>query len=180
MLCRFPKVIILTVIVAASGPLLSGQSSAASDMDEGVQAVVAGQWDRAVRFWTKAIEKNPKSYVAHVNRGSAYMRSGHVLKAISDWHKARELAPVFAYAVYTEDFIIQNSSDNSILNYVVPLELEPDHIPSVIMAGSTYQDLGKTEKAATLYRQSIDLTKNPLLKAFFDHWVNTIEASPHK
>jgi tetratricopeptide (TPR) repeat protein len=151
---------------------------ASNDMSEGVKAVLAGQWERAIEFWTKAIQKDPKSYVAHVNRGSAYMRSGHVLKAVSDWHKARELSPAFAYAVFTGDFIIQNTSDNPILNYAVSLELEPDHITSVIMIGSTYQDLGHTEKAATLYRKSIDLTKNPLLKSFFDHWITTMESSP--
>jgi tetratricopeptide (TPR) repeat protein len=156
------------------------QCRASSELNEGAQAILAGEWDRAIAFWSKVIRKNPKSYVAHVNRGSAYMRSGHVLKAVSDWHKARELSPDFAYAVYTGDFIIQNSTDNRIFNYAVSLELEPDHVPSVIMAGSTYLDLGQTEKAAALYRQSIDLTKNPLLKSIFDHWITTMQSSSGK
>jgi len=174
------KAIAAALVVVACLALSSPKCRAASDMNDGVRAVLAGQWERAIEFWTKTIEKDPKSYVAHVNRGSAYMRSGHVLKAISDWHKARELSPAFAYAVFTGDFIIQNTSDSPLLNYAVSLELEPDHIPSVIMAGSTYQDLGQTEKAAALYRKSIDLTKNPLLKSFFDHWTTTMESSPRQ
>jgi tetratricopeptide (TPR) repeat protein len=176
----FFKAVVAALVVVTCLTFSCPKCRASSEMNEGVRAVLAGQWERAIEFWTKTIEKNPKSYVAHVNRGSAYMRSGHVLKAISDWHKARELSPAFAYAVFTGDFIIQNTSDSPLLNYAVSLELEPDHVPSVIMAGSTYQDLGQTEKAAALYRKSIDLTKNPLLKSFFDHWTTTMESSPRQ
>lgn len=99
------------------------------------------------------------------------------MRGIVDWHRARDLAPPFVYALYTGDFVTQATADNLILNYGVSLELEPDHIASVIMMGSTYQELGEINHAVDLYRKSIDLTKNPLLKSYLDHWATTTEAS---
>jgi tetratricopeptide (TPR) repeat protein len=176
----FFQLAVIALLIVSCSAFWSPECIASGAMNQGVQALLNGQWNRAIKFWTKVIRRNPGSYVAHVNRGSAYMRSGHVLKAISDWHKAKELAPVFAYAVYTREFILQNNPDNRILNYAVSLELEPNHVSSVIMTGSTYQDLGQTKKAAALYRQSIDLTKDPRLKCVFEHWLSTLESSPNR
>ena len=44
------------------------------------------------------------------------------------------------------------------------------------MAGITYLDLGRSDKALELYRNSIDLTKNPLFKSFLDYWITSIES----
>jgi hypothetical protein len=61
------------------------------------------------------------------------------------------------------------------LNYAASLELDPDHIPSVVMMGAMYLDLGLDKMAVDLYRKSKDLTKNPLLKNHLEHWVETLE-----
>lgn len=158
--------------------LVMGTANSSLSMDyveKGIQAMRRGRLDTAVAWWTQAIDRNPKSYSAYVNRGSAYMGSGYVRKAISDWHKAKALSPLFAYGVFSGDFVRQASGDTSMLNFAAALELDPDHVPSVCMMGLTYLDLGLPEMAAALYRQSIELTKNPLLKSHFDHWADTLE-----
>jgi tetratricopeptide (TPR) repeat protein len=149
----------------------------AGDFERGLEAAKTGQLDRAIDSWTRFIERNPKSYSAYVNRGNAYIRSGHIFKGIMDWHQARKLSPLFAYAVYNQDYIAQASGDTAMLNYASPLELDPDYIPSVAMIGIAYMELGQKAKAAELYRKSMDLTKNPLLKTHLDHWAETIESS---
>jgi len=93
-----------------------------------------------------------------------------------DWHQARKLSPLFAYGVYSRDYIAQASGDTAMLNYASPLELDPEHIPSVTMIGIAYLELGKKAKAAELFRKSIDLTKNPLLKTHLDHWAEAAES----
>lgn len=94
-----------------------------------------------------------------------------------DWHQARKLSPLFAYGLYSRDYIAQASGDTAMLNYASPLELDPEYIPSVAMIGIAYLELGQKAKAAELYRKSMDLTKNPLLKTHLDHWAETIESS---
>lgn len=95
-----------------------------------------------------------------------------------DWHRASELSPAFAYAVYTGDFVGQSSGRGRLLNYVVSIELDPDRIVSVLMMGMMYLDLGQSEKVAELYRKSANLTKNPLLKSELDYWANMLETAP--
>jgi tetratricopeptide (TPR) repeat protein len=169
---------VTVLLLVTHGVFFCPISEGANEIDEGLKAARAGQIERAIQLWTKAIQRNPRSYVAHVNRGSAYLRTGYVWKGISDWHRARELSPPFVYALYTGDFVTQAAADSSLLNYAVSLELEPDHVASVIMMGTAYQDLGRKERATELYRKSVDLTRNPLLKSSLDHWATTLEASP--
>jgi len=170
----------LTILFGAPAVFSPTYSVAASDFEMGLEAAKVGHLDQAVELWTRFIERNPKSYSAYVNRGNAYIKSGYVFKGIMDWHQARKLSPLFAFGVYSQDYIAQASGDTDMLNYASPLELDPEHIPSVAMIGIAYLELGRKAKAAELYRKSIDLTKNPLLKTHLDHWAETIESSVHE
>ena len=177
MLRTITKVAAVLIIACSSLVFLPADGTASEDVEQGLVAARSGQLDRAVRLWSKAIRKNPKSYSAYCNRGSAYIRSGYVLRGILDWHKARDFSPAFAYASYGGPFIGEASGDPAMLNYAMSTELDPDFVPSVMMTGITYLDVGRTDKALELYRNSIDLTKNPLFKSFLDYWITSIESS---
>jgi tetratricopeptide (TPR) repeat protein len=152
----------------------SATAESLSRMEQGIFEARSGRLDAAIDLWTRAIRRNSKSYAAHVNRGTAYMRSGHVLKAVIDWHRAKELSPVFAYSLYCADYIFEASENPSMLNFAVTVELEPDHVASVSMLGSTLLDLGQNARAAELFRKSVDLTTNELLKARLEYWADSI------
>jgi tetratricopeptide (TPR) repeat protein len=176
MLRTLTKIAAVLIITCSILVILPADSTASEDLEQGLIAARSGQLDRAVRLWSKAIRKHPKSYAAYINRGSAYIRSGHVLRGILDWHKAREYSPAFAYASYGGDFIGEASGNPAMLNYAMSTELDPDYVASVIMTGIMYLDVGRTDKALELYRNSIDLTKNPLFKSFLDYWITSIES----
>ncbi|MDQ7785402.1 MAG: tetratricopeptide repeat protein [Desulfomonilaceae bacterium] len=148
---------------------------ASNDIERGLQAVRSGDVERAIQAWTTALRRNPKSYAAYVNRGSAHMQAGYVFKGITDWHKARDFSPTFAYGVYSGGYIRQASGNAAMLNYAASLELDPDHVASVVMMGVTYLDLGRRDMALDLFKKSKDLTKNPLLKNYLEHWGETLE-----
>ncbi len=177
MLRTITKIAAILIITCSNLVFVPADSTASEDFDQGLIAARSGQLDRAVRSWSRAIRRNPKSYAAYINRGSAYILSGHVLRGILDWHKAREFSPAFAYASYGVHFIGEASGDPAMLNYAMSTELDPDYVPSVVMTGITYLDLGRTDKALELYRNSIDLTKNPLFKSFLDYWIASIEST---
>ena len=134
-------VITMSAVVAHALVCLPAIVQAAGEFEQGLRAARSGDLARAIEMWTVVIDRNPKSYAAYVNRGSAYLRSGHVFKGISDWHKARSLSPVFAYGVYTGDLVLQASGNTAMLNYAASLELDPEHVASVIMVGALYMDL---------------------------------------
>lgn len=52
-----------------------------------------GQYDRAIVFFNKAIEKNPRFAEAYYNRGITYLEKKQFDKAISDFTKAIEINP---------------------------------------------------------------------------------------
>jgi len=170
------RAVVLAILAAALVQIWSTQGIAGKDeVDRGLQALRKGRVDAAIDMWTRAIKKNPKSYAAHVNRGSAYLLAGHVLRGIRDWHEAENLAPAFAYAVYEGDFIPEVNHNAEMLNFAAPLEIDPDHIASVLMMGAAYLEFGLTEEAAELYKKSVNLTSNPLLKSQLDHWLGTLD-----
>lgn len=169
----FISIFCLGVVMAVAAMSPAAAESAAR-MERALLAAESGRLDVAIDLWTKIIHRNPKSYAAYVNRGTAYMKSGHVLKAVTDWHRARELSPLFAYGVYREDYILEAPANPSALNFAITVELEPDHVASVSMLGSTLLDLGRKRRAVELFRKSVDLTKNDLLKARLEYWADSI------
>lgn len=135
----------------------------------------AGKLDQAISLWSKDLKQRPKSYSAYVNRGTAYMMTGRVRQAISDWAKAAKYAPVFSYGIYREDFIDEAPGNTAILNFAKSLELDPEYIPSVLMMGALYIELGREETAVGLYKEAVDLTRNPMLKSYLDYWIASLE-----
>ncbi|MEW6111114.1 MAG: hypothetical protein AB1664_03215 [Thermodesulfobacteriota bacterium] len=165
------------VLVVTGAYIASSQTLAevSSSFDRGFRAARSGHLDEAILHWSAAIQREPKCYAAYVNRGTAYLKTGHVLRGIRDWHTAQKYSPIFAYGLYTEDFINKAPGDTGMLTYAKSLEIDPDHMPSVAMIGVAYLDFGRSQIAADLYRMSLELTKNPLLKNYLDHWMKSVE-----
>lgn len=168
-------VISLIVLVLVAAFVCPAASEASELFEEALYQANQGHLERAVDLWTRFIQRHPKSYAAYANRGTAHLWTGHVYKGIMDWHRAKDLSPLFAYAVYNARFIPDAERNSTMLNYAIPLELEPDYYPSVHMTGSLLQDLGRTDKAVIIFRKSIDLTKNPLLKSHLEYWATSLE-----
>ena len=147
------------------------------EVEKGIAEARSGRLDAAIKIWTNVIRKRPKCYAAHVDRGAAYMRSGYILRGVMDWNRARSLSPMYAYGMYFSEFITEAPKNKDVLNFAASLELEPDHVASVFMMGATFLDLGRKDKAAQLFRNSVDLTKNPLLKNHLEYWAASIESS---
>ena len=167
----------LFVIVATMSMQRSVMASPMSEFDMATAELRQGGLEEAVRLLDSFIVKNPKSYAAHVNRGSALFYLGYVYRGVLDWHKARDLAPLFAFGVFTGEIVWQSEPRGPYLDFVASIELYPDHVATVGMIGATYLDLGLTEKALNFYRKSADLTSNPLFKADLEWWSYTLKPS---
>lgn len=177
---RFFSLMTALTILALWGTSPSPVLAAPDELRQGIEAARNGRLDKATELWSRTIEKDPKCYAAWVNRGSAHIKRGYVYKGIMDWHRANQLSPIFAYGVYTGEFVRHAAAGRPILNYAVSIELDPEHFPSVAMMGVTLLDLGLTKMAVELFRKSIDLTKNPLVKSQLDYWANSLESPEDK
>ncbi|MFH0824496.1 MAG: hypothetical protein V2B18_17210 [Pseudomonadota bacterium] len=152
-----------------------GAAAGDTEFQQAVKQAREGHLDRSIRLWSRCIQKDPKSYPALVNRGTAYLMTGYVSRGLRDWSEANRMSPLFAFAVYNEAFIDRAARKDGMISFVKPLEIDPDYIASIVMTGSTYLDLGREGEAAELFRLSIDLTRNPLLKNTLEHWAGTLD-----
>ena len=59
----------------------------------------AGDYEKQVEYYTKAIELAPNWAYAYNNRGVAYFNLGMWMEAKADWDKAVELKPGYRLAV---------------------------------------------------------------------------------
>jgi len=65
-------------------------------------------WIDPETLWSYVIEKNPESYVAHINRGCAYAQNGMDALALKDFNRAVDIAPHIATAYYDCGVVFQD------------------------------------------------------------------------
>lgn len=170
-------IIVCLVVVAPFFQAKAAEAISASDFDLASAAIRDGRLEHAIKLLDSYIIKNPKSYPAHINRGSALFYSGYVSRAVDDWHKAKNLAPLFAFGVFTGEIVWQSAPRGNYLDYVASIELYPDHVATINMLGATYLDFGLNKKALDLFRKSAELTANPLFKTDLEWWSYTLNPS---
>jgi tetratricopeptide (TPR) repeat protein len=164
--------VILISILALDAPSLG--LGVSHIFDKGLAAARKGDLPKAILLWSRVIELRPDSYAARINRGFALIKSGHVIKGVNDWSESIDLAPSFAFQTHCSDYAL-GFKGNGPVKFVRPIELDPEHVASVIMAGALCLDLGRRDQAKDLFEKSIDLTRNPLLKNRFDHWAKSLD-----
>ena len=60
---------------------------------DGVNQADLGKYNEALKYFTKAIEEDPKNFISYFNRASIRMHLGDIQGAINDFHKSESLAP---------------------------------------------------------------------------------------
>ena len=166
---------IKTVALIAFVLILWHAPAMADDFAKGVRALDSGDHELAVKLFSSYLARRPRTYEALVNRGTALVRSGHIFEAISNWHGATELAPLFAYAFYSDEVVRSVTPRNKPVRYVASLELVPERAASVVMTGAMFLDLGLKSPAIDLFRMSTSLTKDPIFKTDLEYWIRTLD-----
>ena len=69
-------------------------------VDKGVQDFARGQYEKAIKSYSKAIRLNPKTANVYNKRGVAYQSLGQYDKAIQDYDEAIRLDPENAASPY--------------------------------------------------------------------------------
>jgi len=96
--------------------------------NRGVTYGESGQYQKAISYFTKAIELNPKYAETYCNLGKAYAGLGQYPKAISDYTKAIELNPEFAVACNNRGVVYADLGQypKAISDYTKAIELNPN------------------------------------------------------
>lgn len=111
--------------LALAAVVLVSTGAADKELQEGIQAQQAGQHEKAIAVFTRAIKRNPKNVQAYFYRGVVLSGASQFDEGIKDYSKAIELKPDHKEAYWSRGYSYANAKkyDQAIADYTKALEL---------------------------------------------------------
>lgn len=134
-----------------------------SDMilrEAGVNELGAKRMDRAVTYFTRAIEANPTHRLSYMLRGSCYSKLGLYDKAIQDYTKASGLEPenYRPYESLGYNYSLKKDYDKAIPWYEKAIALNPKSGEAYNNLGYTWFLKGNKDKALEYLNKAIEVS----------------------
>lgn len=134
-----------------------------SDMilrEAGVNEMGAKRMDRAVTYFTRAIEANPTHRLSYMLRGSCYSKLGLYDKAIQDYTKASGLEPenYRPYESLGYNYSLKKDYDKAIPWYEKAIALNPKSGEAYNNLGYTWFLKGNKDKALEYLNKAIEVS----------------------
>ena len=97
-------------------------------------------YQKAIAYYTEALEQKPDLLEAYVNRGIVYNDIDKVDKALESYDTAIQLDPNYTDAYYNRGFtyILKEDLDNAIADFSKVIELNPEHAEAYYFRGLLY------------------------------------------
>lgn len=117
--------------------------------------------DRALSYFTEAIEKSPTAWDCVV-RGLIWHSRGELDKAIADFDKAIQIDPTFAVAYGNRGMAWGDKGDNdkAIADYTEAIRLDGTVSAAYYGRGCIWHSMGQYDKAIADYTQTIRIDRN--------------------
>ena len=125
----------------------------------GNQSYQKGDYDEAIKHYSKAIELDSNYVSAYYNRGSAYGQKGGHNLAIADYSKVIELKPDYVGAYFNRGlaYWAKREYKRAIENYDKVIELDPDYVGAYYNRGLAYRAEGEYKRAIEDFSEAIKL-----------------------
>ena len=126
----------------------------------GIYNARQGNQEKAIEYFTKAIEDNPKYSDAYYNRAyEQQLIGGKEKQIISDYTKSLELNPNDNEAHMNRGlvFMKMGENDKAISDYKKSIEIKPDYPIVYANLGNAYKLKGDNEKACENWKKSLEL-----------------------
>jgi tetratricopeptide (TPR) repeat protein len=129
---------------------------------QGIASLEEGQYDRAISYFNKAIDMEPRSVGAYRYRGIAYAEKGQYDKAISNYNMAIRLSPNNAYTYFLRGIAYFKGGhyDVAIYNYDEAIKITPNFTEAYYNRGLAYKEKGQYNKAIADYTKTIEIKPN--------------------
>ena len=131
--------------------------------NRGIDHGERGEYDLAIKDFTKAIKLKPDYAFAYNNRGAVYRSKGDHDLAIEDCNKAIRLKSDYAEAYSNRGAAYRNKGDykRAIEDYNKAIQLKPNFVQAYYNRGLAYHEKGELDVAIRDYNNAIVL--NPKL-----------------
>ena len=108
-------------------------------------------------LWGDTLAKNPKSWMAHLNLGTVFMREGRVSDEIGQYEQVLRIKPDYAEAHYNLGIALAQTGkiEEAIAHYGQALRINPDYANVHNNLGIVLAQTGKVEEAIAHYRQAL-------------------------
>ena len=113
----------------------------------------------AIELLDRAIQQNPRSALAHLNRGNTLKEMGNLQQAIANYEQAIAIHPGYAEAYVNLGIALQESqqSDRALTCYRKAIDLKPDFAEAYFALGNALQDHGQTDAAIVSLQEATRL-----------------------
>ena len=141
-------VFILMICICLTAP---GCTETANKLNEKAQkALNAEQYDDAITFSKKAVERNPGNVRAHFLLGMGYKAKGMIDEAISEYNKSLEINPnnILALCSLGDAYLTKGMVDEAITVSKKTIQLDPENSSGHYNLGIAYKKQGKNTIAA--------------------------------
>lgn len=155
--------LILTILTGCATTEEIEETDPLALLNKGAAFAEKGQYERAIAYFSEAIERNPRYAEAYNDRGAAYYDKGQYDKAISDFTKAIELNPKHAMPYYNRGnaYDEKGQYDKAISDYNKAIEIKPRYAKAYTNRGTVYVKISQHDKAISDFNKAIEL--NPKL-----------------
>lgn len=128
-----------------------------------------GVWEDGVHLWSDVIRQYQHVPIAYTNRGVDHYRLKQYDLALTDFNKAIQLQPDYAWAYLSRGAVheVQQKKAEALADYNKAITLNPSFQDAYLNRGNLYKSEGKVEEAITDYSKVIAM--NP---ACLEAWVN--------
>jgi len=116
-------------------------------------------FENALKWYSKAIELNPKFTRAYFNRGVVHCELNENYKAIADYSKAIEFDPSYVKAYNNRGSVYNDLKkyDEAIADYNKAIELDPSYVMAYNNRGNSHRGLKKYDETIADYSKAIEL-----------------------
>jgi len=113
----------------------------------------------AIALLDRAIHHNPRSALAHLNRGNTRREMGDIQQAITDYERAISIQPRYAEAYVNLGIALQESQqpDRALSCYRKAIDLKPDFAEAYFALGNALQEHGQIDAAIVSMQEAARL-----------------------
>ena len=128
-------------------------------LQQGDQQFAEGDYQRALREYAAAIQKDPENAEAHFNSGITKRRLNDLKGAIAHYTTAIRLKPTSVDAYNNRGLVRSQLGDKlaAIADFTEAIRLNPQHVQAYNNRGTIYSEVGKKQAALADYSQAIQI-----------------------
>lgn len=128
-------------------------------LQQGDQKFAQGDYQRALREYAAAIQKDPENAEAHFNSGITKRRLNDRKGAIAHYTTAIRLKPTSVDAYNNRGLVRSELGDKlaAIADFTEAIRLNPQHVQAYNNRGTIYSEVGKKQAAIADYSQAVQI-----------------------